>query len=66
MLKTSYKIASKIWKIMDNITNRKSKKISSYASMLKDFFTKPIETINKLYIHFANVWKQTCTKLVKL
>ena len=66
MLKSSDKNTSKIWRIINDITNRK-KQENQFPHQLdinENSFTKPVEIVNKLNIHFANVGLQTCTKKV--
>ena len=66
MLKSSDKNTSKIWRIINDITNRK-KQENQFPHRLdinENSFTKPVEIVNKLNIHFANVGLQTCTKKV--
>ena len=64
MLESSYKNTSKIWKVINNITNRQNK--DSYFPHRLDVnqksYTKPLDIVNKLNTHFSNIGKQTSTK----
>ena len=63
MLKTSDKNTSKIWRITKNITKRKKQENQfQHQHINENSYTKPIEIVNELNIHFTNIGLQTCTK----
>ena len=63
-LKNSTKNTSKIWKVINDITN-KQKKDNQFPHKLdinKTCFFKPIDIVNKVNTHFTNIGKQSCIK----
>ena len=64
MFTISKKITSKIWRIINSITHRK-KQENQFPHQLdinENSNTKPVEIVDKLNTHFANIGLQTCTK----
>ena len=64
MLKTSDKSTSKIWKIINYISNRKTqeKQFPNQLDINENYFTKPIEIVKNLNIYFPNIGLQTSIK----
>ena len=64
MLKTSDKNTSKIWKIINNLSNRKTqeKQFPNQLDINENSFTKPIDIVNNLNNYFANIGLQTGIK----
>ena len=68
MLKTSDKNTSKIWKIINNISNRKrqEKIFPNQLDINENCFTKPIEIVNNLSNYFASTGLQIGIKKLML
>ena len=64
MLKTSDKNTSKIWKIINNLSNRKTQEeqFPNQLDINENSFTKPIDIVNNLNNYFANIGLQTGIK----
>ena len=68
MLKTSDKNTSKIWKIINNLSNRKTQEeqFPNQLDINENSFTKPIDIVNNLNNYFTNIGLQTGIKKVML
>ena len=55
------KNSSKIWRIINRTSRKKQENhFSHQLNIIGKSLTKPIEIVNTLNIHFANIGKQTC------
>ena len=65
MLQISKKNTSKVWRKINNITYRKKQEnyFPHQLDVNENSFTKPVEIVDELSIHFVNIGLQTCTKI---